>query len=279
MSSILAPIHYNIFEKVKKRLFWLLFKSLDTQEFYKLLHKRTLAAMNYGNGDDVATSGEMIAIDYIAKKMGNNPDKYIIFDIGANIGKYTQILCDRFGKLAEIHTFEPSVETFSALKDNIGEKHNVVLNNIGLSDKVCTLPLFSDSKTSGLTSVYDRRLDHFNIQIQPIGEASFDTLDRYCEHANIQHIHFMKMDVEGHEISVLKGAKKMLEENSIDYIQFEFGGCNIDSRTFFQDFWYILHDKYHIYRILQNGLYEITNYSEELEVFICSNFLAEQKSM
>ena len=66
------------------------------------------------------------------------------------------------------------------------------------------------------------------------------------------------------ELSVLEGCY-----NSIKYIkniQFEFGGANIDSRTFFQDFWYFFQSKeFELFRITPFGLIEINNYSEQDE--------------
>lgn len=44
------------------------------------------------------------------------------------------------------------------------------------------------------------------------------------------------MAVEGHELDVLAGAEEALK--SVQLVQFEFGGCNIDTRTYFQDFFY-----------------------------------------
>lgn len=59
------------------------------------------------------------------------------------------------------------------------------------------------------------------------------------------------MDVEGHELDVLAGANEMISSGSIEYITFEFGGANIDSRIFFQDYYYFFdHYGYTIYRIL-----------------------------
>jgi hypothetical protein len=48
----------------------------------------------------------------------------------------------------------------------------------------------------------------------------------------------VKMDIEGHELTALKGFGAALDVARV--LQFEFGGCNIDSRTYFQDFWYFL---------------------------------------
>jgi hypothetical protein len=81
------------------------------------------------------------------------------------------------------------------------------------------------------------------------------------------------MDVEGHELSVLKGGLANLEK--IKVIQFEFGGCNIDTRTFFQDFWYTLTPLgFSIFRISPSGRIKIERYSEEEEYFKTSNFIA-----
>jgi len=83
------------------------------------------------------------------------------------------------------------------------------------------------------------------------------------------------LDVEGHEYAVLQGAKELIERNKIQFIQFEFGGCNIDSRVFFQDFFYFLSPKYKIFRVLKDGLYPINEYSENLEVFSVTNYFAQ----
>ena len=65
----------------------------------------------------------------------------------------------------------------------------------------------------------------------------------------------------------------MTGAGNIDFIQFEFGGCNIDSRTYLQDFWYELKN-YQIKRIIRDGLVDIGVYRESEEMFGNQNFLA-----
>ena len=103
------------------------------------------------------------------------------------------------------------------------------------------------------------------------------TIDTFCQENNIEHIDFLKIDVEGNELKVLQGAKTMINNGNIDYIQFEFGGTAIDAHIYFQDFYYLLKDKYRIYRILNNGLRHIDKYSELNEIFVTTNFFAEKK--
>ena len=64
---------------------------------------------------------------------------------------------------------------------------------------------------------------------------------------------------------------------NIDMIQSEFGGCNIDLRTFFQDFFYLLKDNYKIFRILKDGVMEMPTYKETYEIFMTINYLAVRK--
>jgi hypothetical protein len=139
----------------------------------------------------------------------------------------------------------------------------------------CTLYVPTDSNV--LSSVYSkhiltREIANFNEEL-----IKLDTIDNYCTQKNIAHIDFLKIDVEGFELNVLKGAKKMLENNAIEFIQFEFGECMIDAKVFFRDFWYLLHEKFELYIILPNGLNHIKQYHEGLEVFHCSNILAKNK--
>jgi len=178
---------------------------------------------------------------------------------------------------ATIYAFEPSNKTFNKLKTNLADLTKLKLHNFGLGNENTKITLYTNSDESGLASVYKRRLDHFNIDMNKSEDIVIKTLDAFCDENRIQHVHFLKLDVEGHELKVLEGAKKMLHSGSIDFIQFEFGGCNIDSRTYFQDFYYLLKDNYKIYRIVKDGLYHINQYREMYEAFITTNYLAERK--
>src|SRR6185503_7130533 len=105
------------------------------------------------------------------------------------------------------------------------------------------------------------------------------TIDGYCAKQGIKRIHFLKIDVEGHELEVLRGANALLQSNGIDFIQFEFSAAHIDARVFFRDFHNLLKTRYQIYRVLQNGLARIKEYNPEMELFKrATNYLAVGKT-
>lgn len=245
------------------------------QNMLSNLHLFSLFGMGFVKSGNPKSSGEEGAITYVLKKLSGVSD-VVIFDVGANVGNYTLALLSLLGKThASVYSFEPSKSAFAKLRDNMKNTKNVFLHNIALGEENKNATLFYDTQASGFASFYKRRLEHFNIHMDFSETVDVTTIDTFCLQENIKRIHFLKMDVEGHELSVLRGASGMIENKLVDFIQFEFGGCNIDSRTFFQDFYYLLSPNYRIYRIVRNGLYRINSYEETQEIFMTANFLAE----
>jgi FkbM family methyltransferase len=248
------------------------------QYYFESLYFNALARMNIGGGGDYNSSGEKWVIESITEKYKDRG--YItVFDVGANKGHYSELLNKIMGNKAKIYTFEPSKNTFDVMEKNIKGMGNIKCYNFGFSDKNTTLTLYSNRNGSGLASVYKRNLEHFGIDMNIEEKVEMRTIDSFCEENNIQKIDFLKLDVEGNELKVLEGAKKIMESGNIEHIQFEFGGCNIDSRTYFQDFYYLLNGQYNIYRIIKEGLFHIDKYKETYECFITTNFLAIKRGI
>jgi FkbM family methyltransferase len=195
----------------------------------------------------------------------------IVFDVGANVGNYTSEILKQYPN-CKIFAFEPSIAASNKFMENNRAEENVHLESIGISNKVTESVLYSDFPGSPISSLTKRNLKHFGNELKYEEKIKMDTIDNYCEINKIIP-NLLKIDVEGHELDVLKGSLNVLEKISI--VQFEFGGCNIDTRTFFQDFWYFFkqHD-FRIYRVTKNKPLLISRYTESDEYFSTTNYIA-----
>jgi FkbM family methyltransferase len=232
-----------------------------------------------GSGSDVESSGEAAVLS--ALKSSNQSDGPLcIFDVGANTGQYLRAACRLLaGERFHVHSFEPSPGTYEKLVENTQQDPKVTLNNFGLGSKSEERDFYSDSPLSGLASLTRRRLTHLGIDMDYTERVRITTLDDYCHDREIESIDLLKLDVEGHELDVLNGSKRMFSKAAIGMVQFEFGGCNIDTRTFLQDFVYFVSEyRMQVARITPSGyMHEITAYSETYEQFRTSNFLCYRK--
>jgi FkbM family methyltransferase len=243
-----------------------------------MLEKRVHALqdlMGIGSGDEASSSGERAIFKTLQKEL---QPPYCIFDVGSNQGQFLQLALenietDKFN----IHCFEPSHETFVFLQKNSPKDKKIKLNNIGFGKEKGEARLYFDNFGSGLASLTKRKLDHFSIPFDKSEIVKIDTIDNYCSDNKISRINLLKLDIEGHELEAFMGAEKMFNAKAIDIVTFEFGGCNIDTRTFFQDFWYFFKKiDMKIFRITPSGyFYPIESYKEVYEQFRTTNFIAQ----
>lgn len=226
---------------------------------------------------DFINSGETHALHHVHLALVPGTE-VVIFDVGANQGFWTLAAREVFGKPAIVHAFEPVKKNFERLKINTENDARIYLYNNAIGAYCNSAEIYYPKDFEGLSSLYKRATttmqDHIFDQVEVVG---VDTIDCICKNKCIERINFLKLDIEGNEYLALLGAYDMIKNGSIDFIQFEFGGCNIDSKTYFRDFWMLLKNQYKFYEIKQSGLIPVNEYSESMEVFNLTNFLCEKK--
>ncbi|MCB1531260.1 MAG: FkbM family methyltransferase [Alphaproteobacteria bacterium] len=211
----------------------------------------------------------------------------IIFDCGANKGDWSLGLKNELekklgasGLKARFYMFEPSALNIQIISDKIKGDTRFEIVPHGVSNEAGETVLYNVENGAGLGSIYKRNLTDYDMSMDFKEEISLITLDHFIEQNHIEKIDYLKLDIEGHELCALEGAQKALTDKKIQHIQFEFGGCNIDSRTYFHDFYTHLREYgYLIYRITPLGLLEIKRYHEIEESFLPTNYIASLSAL
>ncbi len=236
------------------------------------LLERTIKLAQYGQG---IGSGHKLRAEQAILRRLNHPA--VIFDVGAHYGRFTQAALAH-AEVA-IHAFEPSQSAFAQLSERFAGNTRVVLNNIALGDHPGEQPLYSDEPGSELSSLYPRHIEHHGLHLVQGETSTLETLDDYCQAHAIDRIDLLKLDVEGHELAVLSGGVEMFERRGIAAVAFEFGGCNVDSRTFFRDFWeFFVEHNMNLARVTASGgLHPIPGYQEFLEQFRTTCYVANER--
>jgi FkbM family methyltransferase len=131
-----------------------------------------------------------------------------VFDVGANVGQSTIQYLAEF-PMATIHAFEPMPSTFADLTRNVGNDRRVKLHQLALSS--ATGELMMDPTDDSCTALISER---GTIRVK------VETLDNIVP---TDRINFLKVDAEGHDLKVLEGAVRLLDDRRIDVAQIEVG--------------------------------------------------------
>lgn len=196
----------------------------------------------------------------------------VVFDVGANRGHWSRRLRERReGLRTKIFQFEPSNCCLEDLRAN--QHPDTTIIGAAVGDSVGTISFFiPDPKMdpgSTISSIYRQR-DTSAPQVEYHEEiVPMTTIDETIREHSVERVDFMKIDVEGNELGVLRGARTALESGKIRALAFEFGSPQINARTFFHDYWDFLHPLgFRFARICPgNGFLPVTEYYEDLEYF------------
>lgn len=147
-----------------------------------------------------------------------NCEKPMIFDVGANTGQSINNFREIF-KNCNINSFEPSPSTFEILKKNSSKIENVFIWNLGIGSSKSTLFL-NENTGSDMSSFLE--LGHAGWgEIRNKTEVAVTTIDQFCQEHNIKLIDVLKIDTQGYELEVFKGAINSMLENRIGLLYFE----------------------------------------------------------
>jgi FkbM family methyltransferase len=145
----------------------------------------------------------------------------IVFDIGANVGQSTRKYLFWFSA-AQIFCFEPVELTFNKLQKNLQEHSNVHCFKLALggSNSRGDMVLHGPSERFFLVRTPEELSQYSQEKVEKV---AIQTLDDFCKNSDIKKISYLKIDTEGNDLEVLKGAQGLLSEQRIDIVEVEAG--------------------------------------------------------
>jgi FkbM family methyltransferase len=143
----------------------------------------------------------------------------VIVDVGANVGVTALAYADWFPQ-AKVYALEPIPSTFEKLQANTADHGQIECFMLGCGDEAgqFTAYLCPDSKESSLVPIE-----------KATGQARVEvvTLDAFCHDQGLETVDFLKVDCEGYDLNVLRGADRLLREKRVRSILVECALCEI----------------------------------------------------
>ncbi|MFV0513372.1 MAG: FkbM family methyltransferase [Jhaorihella sp.] len=204
--------------------------------------------------------------------IANDDGCKVFVDCGANDGldalEYSRI----GGNDMEIWAFEAIPETFSKMEKRVENHKNIKAFNLGLGQKSEKKTFSHFPNRNYMSSAYtDDEKGMVQIECQIVSG------DEFFAERNVNHIDYLKIDVEGMEMEVIKGFTKMIEEEKIDVIQFEYTSHYIHANYLLKSVYDFFENKnYKIGKIYPNRV-DFFDYNVEAENFFGANFVAINK--
>lgn len=146
-------------------------------------------------------------------------DGNVVLDVGANIGLFSLILSDLVGECGQVYSFEPIPQLHKKLINNINlnKLTNIKTIESGVGDTESETDIYLNPEQSGLSSAVAKPSSNYVAQ-----KIKITSLDKFS--ANLQQkVSFIKIDTEGYEPIVLRGASELIKRDK-PIIYIELGG-------------------------------------------------------
>ncbi|MDN3507381.1 MAG: FkbM family methyltransferase, partial [Simkaniaceae bacterium] len=210
------------------------------------------------NNCRIKVNGEKLFLDSFVQ------NAMVVFDVGANKGDWTDTVIKTEKTGLQIHLFEPIPDLRDVLNKRF-KSSALHVNSLALSNEEGLIEFYVYPARLQLSSFYDREVLKSGFISEKI-YVKMGTLDQYCLNNHINNIDLLKLDVEGAEWKVLTGSKRMISENRIGCVYFEYGGANVDSATTLKQIYKFLKmNGYEVYRLYSKGMLHIKKWSDRLE--------------
>jgi len=225
--------------------------------------------------NDLRTNGESSLQRWTLGLSPAGRDIHVV-DVGANVGQWSDAMrgaARQVGRLddLDLHAFEPSSYTFARLSAALGGQ-GVSLHQVALSDMSGRSTLHVAAPGAGTNSLHAQPSVPDGAATEAVATT---TLDAYADRTGLQHITLVKIDTEGHDLAVLRGARRLFADQRIMITQFEYNHRWLYSRSFLYDAFDLLEPfGYRLGKLTPRGVEFYRGWDADLETFVEGNYVA-----
>lgn len=193
----------------------------------------------------------------------------VLLDVGANRGDWTAKALDLgIGVPAlHVHSFEPSATSRAGLERRFSGTHAVTIHPQAMSARAGEAPFYSawaGARTSSLAPDPTASVER----------VSMTTVDDFVLRRGLGPIALLKIDAEGHDCQVLRGAEQTLREGRVEVVQFEYNWRWLVEHTSLRDVFTLVADKpYRVGKLVGTSIEFYAAWHFELDRYFENNYV------
>lgn len=261
------------------RMLYLLFHMILRKDKQVIRRKGVFYEVDLTEGIDLSLYVFGNFQDYITRnKYFSIPADAVILDVGANVGS----MAFRFATVAlkgHVYAFEPTDYAYAKLLKNISL-------NPRFASRITPVQCFladQNSRNHEMKAYASWKVDGSASNIHPLHGGAIKpadsvpavTLDHFCMESVVQRVDLIKIDTDGHEYKVLKGACKTIKKY-LPYVVFEMGGYVLDEQQVeFEQFYdYFKNVRYRLFNAKNGRQITLQNFSNQIPLKATTDIIA-----
>jgi len=225
---------------------------------------RCVIKYHLAESPDALDTGER----WLVQRVASYGDRFV--DVGANVGDWLGMVRESLAGPFAALAFEPSRSAFEELQRRFGADSNIVLSNVALGGAPGSLAFFEEPDAGrGSTLVAE-----FMRTRGTTRTVTVTMLDSALRDAGWNRVDLLKIDAEGYDLQVMRGARETIASRSIGVLQFEYNRAwQLAGDTLRAAYTLLESSGYRVFVLKRDGLYTL-DYLRYEEYFEYTNFAA-----
>jgi FkbM family methyltransferase len=210
MCRLVPPRLYPLFERIfetlaRSRVLVALALAVRQATTELIAHRITVGGLDHERNGEA----------WFMRQMATDCRTFV--DVGANVGAWTRLMLTAAPQAAGV-LFEPSNDALSRLRAGFGDDDRVRIVAAAVSDAPGTLTFYEEREAGETSSL----LAGHSQSTALARTVEVVTLDQELSRLEIDHVDLLKIDAEGFDLNVLRGARDSLAAGRIEALQFEY---------------------------------------------------------